>query len=114
MGINGKSQCLRRIAHETKGFVRTDTLIDSERLQVEIMSSRICNAVAKVIEQQPYVTQNVLSHTMAKVVAMTMKLHYDIWKDPLEFEFMKIMIGLEWQDMKDKKIDYGTCTEPGA
>ena len=88
------------------------TFTDDEWLKVEQMTLWIGNAVADAIKHQSYVSQNMLEHTMAKVVAMVLKLNCDMFGQVGgEADHMAVLIRHAWKEIKDQKIDYGTCAE---
>ena len=108
MGVEGKkSILLRQLMMQAEVGKTTTTLTREEWQRVNQMSMWIANAVAQAIEHQPYVSQNVLEYTMARVVAMTLKLNADMFGEAGgEAEHMAILIKHEWKAIKDKKIDY--------
>lgn len=114
MGVEGEKSILLRILMK-QGDRRKPSVIltDREWQTVNEMSYLICNAIADAIEQQPYVSQNVLNYTMAKVVAMTMKLNSDMFGYVGgEAEYMSLLIKHAWKRIKDQAIDYGSSGEP--
>ena len=108
MGVEGKkSILLRQLMMQAEVGKTTTTLTREEWQRVNQMSMWIANAVAQAIEHQPYVSQNVLEYTMARVVAMTLKLNADMFGEAGgEAEHMAILIKHEWKAIKNKKIDY--------
>lgn len=112
MGIKGKkSSLLRHLMMQPRGSRTSETLTPEDWCQVENMELWICNAVAQAIDHQHYVTQNVLSVVMARVMAMTMKLNYDMFRNPDECQHTLYLVEKAWNDIKDKEIDYSTCKE---
>ncbi len=113
MGVKGyKSSLFWKLMLQTESRKSSITLTDEEWHKVEQMTFCIGNAVAKTIEGQSYVTQNVLEQTMAKVVAMVLKLNCDMFGQVGgEAEHMAVLIRHAWNEIKDQKIDYGTCAE---
>lgn len=113
MGVNGeKSSLLRALMLQAEVGKTTITLTKEDWQRVGQMSMWIANAVAQAIEHQPYVSQNVLELTMAKVVAMVLKLNCDMFGQVGgEAEHMAVLIRHAWNEIKDQKIDYGTCAE---
>lgn len=113
MGVEGeKSSLFRQLMMQPRGSQTSETLTAEEWSQVEQMELWICNAVAQAIEYQPYVTQNVLSIVMARVMAMAMKLNYDMFGNPDECHHTLYLVEKAWNEIKDKEIDYGTCAKP--
>ena len=113
MGVKGEKSSLfwtlMLQADSQKSYI---SLTDEEWHRVEQMTFCIGNAVAKTIENQSYVSQNVLEHTMAKVVAMVLKLNCDMFGYAGgEADHMAVLIRHAWNEIKDQKIDYGTCAE---
>ena len=108
MGINGeKSSLLRTLMMQAEVGKTTITLTKEDWQRVDQMSMWIANAVAQAIEHQPYVSQNVLEHTMARVVALVLKLNADMFGEVGgEADHMAVLIRHEWKAIKDKKIDY--------
>lgn len=108
MGINGeKSSLLRTLMMQAEVGKTTITLTEEDWQRVDQMSMWIANAVAQAIEHQPYVSQNVLEHTMARVVALVLKLNADMFGEVGgEADHMAVLIRHEWKAIKDKKIDY--------
>ena len=86
---------------------RKESALTHEEWQtVNEMSYLICNAIAEIIEHQPYVSQNVLEHAVARVVAMVLKLNVDMFgKAGGDADHMAVLIRHEWKAIKDKKID---------
>ncbi len=114
MGVEGKkSSLLRKLMKQAECQKPSITLTHEEWQTVNEMSSLICNGIAEAIEQQPYVSQNVLNYTMANVVAMTMKLNSDMFGYVGgEAGYMSLLIKNAWSRIKDKAIDYGSSGEP--
>ncbi len=108
MGINGeKSSLFRTLMMQAEVGKTTITLTKEDWQRVNQMSMWIANAVAQAIEHQPYVSQNVLEHTMARVVALVLKLNADMFGEVGgEADHMAVLIRHEWKIIKDKKIDY--------
>lgn len=108
MGVNGEKSSLLRALMLQAEVGKTTTMLTKEDWQrVDQMSMWIANAVAQAIEHQPYVSQNVLERTMARVVAMVLKLNADMFgKVGGEADHMAVLIRHEWKAIKDKKIDY--------
>ena len=80
MGVNEeKISLLRAMMLQAEVGKTTITLTREEWQRVEQMSMWIANAVAQAIEHQPYVSQNVLEHAVARVVAMVLKLNVDMF-----------------------------------
>ena len=113
MGVKGdKSSLFWKLMLQTDCRKPSITLTEEEWKKVEQMTFCIGNAVAKTIESQSYVTQNVLEHTMAKVVAMVLKLNCDMFGYAGgEAEHMAVLIRHAWNEIKDQQIDYVTCAE---
>lgn len=113
MGVKGeKSSLLRALMMQADNRKTSMSLTQEEWQRVERMTLRIANAIARTIDHQPYVSQNVLEHTMAKVVAMVLKLNCDMFGYAGgEADHMAVLIRHAWNEIKDQKIDYGTCTE---
>ena len=114
MGVEGKkNSLLRKLMKQAERQKPSITLTHEEWQRVNKMSLLICNAIAEAIEQQPYVSQNVLNYTMANVVAMTMKLNSDMFGYVGgEADYMAILIKDAWKSIKDKAIYYGSSGEP--
>lgn len=108
MGINGeKSSLLRTLMMQAEVGKTTITLTEEDWQRVDQMSMWIANAVAQAIEHQPYVSQNVLEHAVARVVAMVLKLNVDMFGEVGgEADHMAVLIRHEWKAIKDKNIDY--------
>ena len=108
MGINGeKSSLFRTLMMQAEVGKTTITLTKEDWQRVNQMSMWIANAVAQAIEHQPYVSQNVLEHTMARVVALVLKPNADMFGEVGgEADHMAVLIRHEWKIIKDKKIDY--------
>lgn len=108
MGVNEeKISLLRAMMLQAEVGKTTITLTREEWQRVEQMSMWIANAVAQAIEHQPYVSQNVLEHAVARVVAMVLKLNVDMFgKAGGDADHMAVLIRHEWKAIKDKKIDY--------
>lgn len=108
MGVNGeKSSLLRTLMMRADNRETSVTLADEERQRVEQMSMWIANAVAQAIEHQPYVSQGILEQTMARVVALVLKLDADMFGEAGgEADHMAVLIRREWEAIKDKEIDY--------
>lgn len=113
MGVKEeKSSIFRKLMLQADSQKQSISLTDEEWHRVEQMTFCICNAVAKAMENQSYVSQNVLEHTMAKVVAIVLKLNCDMFGYAGgEAEHMAVLIRHAWNEIKDQKIDYGTCVE---
>lgn len=113
MGVKGnKSDLFWKLMLQAETRETSITLCYKERVRVEQLTFHIGNAIAKTIENQSYVSQNVLEHTMSKVVAMVLKLNCDMYGYAGgETEHMAVLIRHAWNEIKDQKIDYGTCTE---
>lgn len=114
MGVKGEKNSLFRtlIMQKSDSQVKSMTLTDDEWWTVGYMTLKISKSIADVIEQEGYVTQNVLEHTMAKVVAMVLKLNGDMFGQVGgEAEHMAVLIRHAWNEIKDQKIDYDTCAE---
>lgn len=113
MGIKGnKSALFWKLMLQADGKKPSITLTDEEWLKVDQMTFCICNAVAKTIENQSYVSQNVLEYAMARVVAMVLKLNCDMFGYAGgEADHMAVLIKNAWAVIKEQKIDYGTCTD---
>ena len=113
MGVKGdKSSLFWQLMLQAEIRKSSITLSDEEWHRVEQMTFLIGNAVAKTIETQSYVSENVLEHTMAKVVAMVLKLNCDMFGYAGgEADHMAVLIKHAWNEIKDQKIDYGTCAE---
>ena len=107
MGVEGeKSSLFRKMMKQAEYQKPSITLTHEEWQTVNEMSYLICNAIAEAIEQQPYVSQNVLEHAVARVVAMVLKLNVDMFgKAGGEADYMAVLIKHEWKAIKDKKID---------
>lgn len=111
MGVEGKKgSMLRQLMMKQRGNRTSESLTIEEWGQVVQMDLWICNAIASCIEQQPYVTQNVLSVVMARVMAMTMKLNYDMFGNPDELQHTLYLVTKAWNDIKDKEVDYASNT----
>ena len=114
MGVKGEKSSLFRtlIMQKSDSEIKSMTLTDDEWWTVGDMTLKISNSIANIIEQEGYVSQNVLEHTMAKVVALVLKLNYDMFGYAGgEADRMAVLIRLAWNEIKDQKIDYGTCAE---
>jgi hypothetical protein len=113
MGVKGeKSSLFWKLMLQADSQKLSVSLTNEEWHRVEQMTFCIGNAVAKTIEGQSYVTQNVLEQTMAKVVAMVLKLNCDMFGQVGgEAEHMAVLIRHAWNEIKDQKIDYGTSEE---
>lgn len=107
MGVEGeKSSLLRKMMKQEEYQKPSITLTHEEWQTVNEMSYLICNAIAEIIEHQPYVSQNVLEHAVARVVAMVLKLNVDMFgKAGGDADHMVVLIRHEWKAIKDKKID---------
>lgn len=114
MGVKGEKSILFRILIKDIDRMNPSVILtDRERQMVNEMSYLICNDIADHIEQQPYVSQNVLNYTIAKVVAMTMKLNSDMFGYVGgEADYMSLLIKHAWTRIKDQAIDYGSSEEP--
>ena len=110
MGVKGeKSSLFWKLMLQADSQKLSISLTDEEWHRVEQMTFCIGNAIAEVIEQEGYVTQNELEYTMAKVVAMVLKLNCDMFGQVGgEADHMAVLIRHAWDEIKDQKIDYGT------
>ena len=113
MGVKGeKSSLFWKLMLQAESRKPSITLTEEEWFMVERLAYCIGNSIVKHIENQPYVSQNVLEHSMAKVVAMVLKLNCDMFGYAGgEADHMAVLIRHAWNEIKDQKIDYGTCTE---
>jgi len=114
MGVKGEKSSLFRtlVMQKAESEIKSLSLTDDECWTIGGMALKIGNAIAEVIEQEGYVSQNQLEYTMAKVVAMVLKLNCDMFGQVGgEVDHMAVLIRLAWSEIKDQKIDYGTCTE---
>lgn len=74
---------------------------------VEKLKASIAESIAQAIEQQPYVTQNVLEYTMAELVVMVLKLNCDMFgKVGGEAEHMSVLIRRVWREIENIQVDY--------
>ena len=100
-----------KIMMQADSRMQSVTLSDEDRQRVNQLTFRISDAIAHAINRQPIVSQNVLEYTMAKVVALVLKLNCDIFGyTGGEAEHMAVLIRQAWDEIKDQEIDYGTCT----
>lgn len=113
MGVKGdKSSLFWKLALQAESRKPSITLTEEEWFRVERLAYSIGNSILLHCEHQPYVSQNVLEHAMAKVVAMMLKLNCDMFGFAGgEADHMAVLIRHAWNEIKDQKIDYGTCAE---
>lgn len=110
MGVKGeKGSLFWKLMLQAERRKPSITFTEEDWYQMERMTYCIGNAIVKTIEGQSYVTQNVLEHTIAKVVAMVLKLNCDMFGYAGgEADHMAVLIRDAWDEIKDQKIDYGT------
>ena len=108
MGVEGeKSRMLKTLTMQAGCEKMSIILTDEEWQRVERLTQWVTIAVAQGLEREAYVSQNVLEHTMASVVAMIMKLNVDMFGEVGgEADHMAMLIKHAWKAIKDKKIDY--------
>ncbi len=71
------------------------------------LSQEIMEAVAEIIDKQPYLSCDTLECAVARFVAAVMKLNYDIWSYHGGCERLVGLIYREWGRLMDQEIDYG-------
>ena len=108
MGVgNDKSRRLHLLVEHAPVVRHSICLMEEEWHMVERLTASIAEFIAQAIEQQPYVTQNVLEYTMAEVVSMVLKLNCDHFGYAGgEAEYMAILIKKAWNEKKDIQVDY--------
>lgn len=103
MGVERKADLLRGIVQQIPIERTTITLTDEEWQQVERMTCDICESIAKAIEQQTFVSQNVLDYTMANCVARVIKLNCDMFGYVGgEEDYIGLLIRHIWRNLKEK------------
>lgn len=108
MGVeNDKSRRLHLLVEHAPVVRHSICLMEEEWHMVERLKSSIAESIAQAIEQQPYVTQNVLEYTMAELVAMVLKLNCDMFgKVGGEAEHMSVLIRRVWREIENIQVDY--------
>lgn len=108
MGVeNDKSRRLHFLVEHAPVVRHSICLMEEEWHMVERLKASIAESIAQAIEQQPYVTQNVLEYTMAELVAMVLKLNCDMFgKVGGEAEHMSVLIRRVWREIENIQVDY--------
>ena len=108
MGVgNDKSRRLHLLVEHAPVVRHSICLMEEEWHMVERLKASIAESIAQAIEQQPYVTQNVLEYTMAELVAMVLKLNCDMFgKVGGEAEHMSVLIRRVWREIENIQVDY--------
>ena len=108
MGVgNDKSRRLHLLVKHAPVVRHSICLTEEEWHMVERLTASIAESIAQAIEQQSYVTQNVLEYTMAELVAMVLKLNCDIFgKVGGEAEHMSVLIRRVWREIENIQVGY--------